>query len=111
MPACIYQIRLAEGQDTEAFAKFMREEYLPAIPRTPTRVGGVTGLALLQLLPDVSRESGGADNAPEFFLHVAWNGLPGCLEDAWVSDEEVLRKLESFGTRVKLLGSYREHRE
>lgn len=107
---CVYQIRLTEEQDTEAFAKFMREEYLPAIePRTPTRAGQVTGLALLQLLPDVSQESG-ADNAPEFFLHVAWEGVLGC-RDSWVSDEEVLRKLESFGARVKLLGSYWEHRE
>lgn len=107
---CIYQIRVPAEQDAEAFAKFMREEYLPAIgPRTPTRVGQVTGLTLLQRAPDDFQESG-ADNAPEFFLHVNWEGVSGC-RDSWVADEEVLRKLESFGARVKLLGSYGEHRE
>jgi hypothetical protein len=107
---CIYRIRLPEEQDAEAFATFMREEYLPAVgPRMATRVGQVTGLALLQRLPDDSQEPG-ADDAPEFLLHVDWSGVGGC-RDSWVDDEEVLRKLESFGARLKLLGGYLEHGE
>jgi hypothetical protein len=110
LPTCIYQIRLPEEQDAEAFAEFMRKEYLPAIePREPTRGGRVTDLTLLQRLSDASQESG-ADNAPEFVLHVDWEGVLGC-RDSWVADQEVLRKLESFGASVKLLGNYFEHIE
>jgi hypothetical protein len=53
---CIYQIRVPEEQDAEAFVMFMREEYFPAVgPRTPTRVGQVPGLALLQRLDEHSQ--------------------------------------------------------
>ena len=111
MATCIYQIRLPEEQDAEAFAEFMRKEYLPAIePRGPTRGGRVTEIALLQRLSDASQESG-ADNAPEFVLHVHWEGVSAICRDSWVADQEVLRKLESFGARVKLLGNYFEHIE
>jgi hypothetical protein len=107
---CIYQVRVPEEQDAEAFVKFMREEYFPAVePRTSTRVGLVTGLALLQRIDEHSQGSD-AGNAHEFYLHVDWNGVTGCL-DSWVHDEEVLRKLESFSARVKPLGAYWEHGE
>lgn len=109
MSKCIYQIKLPEEQDVEAFVTFMREEYFPAVDRGPTRVGAVTGLVLLQRLAEHSQESD-ADNAHEFYLHVSWSGLPGC-RDSYVSDEEVLRKFESFSARVKSLGYYVEHGE
>jgi len=44
----IYQIRLPKRQDAEAFVKFMREEYFPAVHKGATRVGKVTDLVLLQ---------------------------------------------------------------
>ncbi len=109
MNKCVYQIRLPQDQDVEAFVKFMREEYFPAVDRGPTRVGAVTGLVLLQRLDEHS-EGSGADDAHEFFLQVDWSGLPGC-RDSYVSDEEVLRKFESFGARVKSLGYYAEYGE
>ena len=109
MNKCIYQIELPEDQDVEAFVTFMREEYFPAVDRGPTRVGAVTGLALLQRL-DVHSHEAGADNAHEFYLHVDWSGLPGC-RDSYVNDEEIRRKFESFGARVKPLGYYVEHGE
>jgi hypothetical protein len=43
-----YQIRLPKRQDAEAFVKFMREEYFPAVHKGLTRVGKVTDLVLLQ---------------------------------------------------------------
>lgn len=66
----IYRIRLPEEQDVEAFVKFMREEYFPAVDKSPTRVGAVTDLALLRLL-----DENGRSNAPEFLWHVGWSGL------------------------------------
>ncbi len=108
---CIYQIKVPEEQDTEAFSKFMREEFLPsaARPTRPTRVGHFDGARLLEHTTDRSERSG-ADNAPEFFLFVYWDGVeePVCPDDANASDE-VLRKLESFGARRKLLGAYLDH--
>ncbi len=99
MNKCIYKISLPEEQDVEAFVKFMREEYFSAVERGPTRVGMVTDLVLLQRLDET------ADNTHEFFWHVGWSGLPGC-RDSFVSDEEVLRKFESFSPRVEFLGYY-----
>ena len=109
MNKCIYQIKLPGEQDVEAFVTFMREEYFPAVDSRQTRVGAVTGLALLQRLGERSQESD-ADNAHEFFLHVGWSGLPGC-RDSYVSHEEVLRKFESFSPRVEPLGYFVEHGE
>jgi len=42
----IYQIKLPNKQDAEAFVKFMDEEYFPAVHKGPTRVGQVTDLVL-----------------------------------------------------------------
>ena len=44
----IYRIKLPEEQDTEAFVKFMRDEYLPAVWKGPTRAYAVDGLSLLE---------------------------------------------------------------
>jgi hypothetical protein len=57
----IYQIRLPRKQDAEAFVKFMREEYFPAVHKGATRVGKVTDLVLLQAEP------GGRTTGCEFF--------------------------------------------
>jgi hypothetical protein len=110
---CIYQIKVPEEQYTEAFSKFMREELLPSAagPTMPTRVGRFDGARLLEHTTDRSERSG-ADNAPEFFLFRYWDGVgdPICPDDAIASDK-VLRKLESFGARLKLLGAYLDHGE
>jgi hypothetical protein len=39
----VYRTTLGEGQDGDAFEAFMRERYLPAVRRGPTRVGQVLG--------------------------------------------------------------------
>lgn len=104
----IYQITLPQDQDADAFISFMRDSYIPAVHKGPTRVGQVTSLALLH-----SRTA-----ADDFFLHVGWSGLPRGVEHEgdWRdlpgvdgSDEEQLRRtLESFGLRVHSLGTYNE---
>ena len=96
----IYQIRLPKKQDAEAFVKFMREEYFPAVHKGPTRVGQVTDLVLLQEEPE------GRTTGCEFFWHVGWSGLPD--GEFQVDDEEVARKLQSFKVRTKRLGFYSE---
>ena len=66
----IYQIRLPKKQDAEAFVKFMREEYFPAVHKGATRVGKVTDLVLLQAQPE------GRTTGCEFFLarRLVWSG-------------------------------------
>ena len=45
----IYQIKLPKKQDSDAFVRFMRQEYFPAIHKVgATRVGQVINLVLLQ---------------------------------------------------------------
>jgi hypothetical protein len=94
----IYHIKLPKKQDTEAFVKFMEEEYFPAVDKGSTRVGAVTSLALLQAEPE------GRTTGCEFFLHVGWSGLSMGREH--MSNKKVASKLESFKARFKRLGAY-----
>ena len=96
----IYQIKLPKKQDAEAFVKFMRQEYFPAVHKGATRVGKVTELVLLQAEPE------GRTTACEFFWHVGWSGLTTGRDH--LDDETVARKLESFKARIKRLGFYSE---
>jgi hypothetical protein len=96
----VYQIKLPKKQDAEAFVKFMREEYFPAVYKGPTRVGQVEDLVLLQEEP----ESRTTDC--EFFLHVGWNGFPnGHIS---VDDDAITRKFDAFEASLERLGSYEE---
>jgi hypothetical protein len=96
----IYQIRLPKRQDAEAFVKFMREEYFPAVHKGATRVGKVTDLVLLQA------EAKGRTKGCDFFWHAGWSGL--ATGDVRLDDETVAAKLESFKARIKHLGFYSE---
>jgi hypothetical protein len=98
----IYQINLPKQQNTEAFVKFMREEYFPAVHKGQTRIGQVTDLVLLE------RQNAfqGDDVRHEFYWHVGWSGFPD--GNAHVDDQEVTRKLETFKAEVKRIGSYEE---
>ena len=92
----IYKIRLSKRQDPEAFAKFMRREYFPAIHKGPTRIGQVTGLALFQ--------SDSTDTTHEFLWHVGWSGLSS--GGPRVTDAAVRRKFDSFGAKITPLGAH-----
>jgi len=96
----IYQIGLPKKQDAEAFVKFMREEYFPAVHKGATRVGKVTDLVLLQA------EAKGRTKGCDFFWHVGWSGL--ATGDVRLDDETVAGKLESFKAGIKRLGFYSE---
>jgi hypothetical protein len=91
-----HQITLPEQQDSDAFEAFMRDEYLPAVNMGPTRVGEVTGLTLLRGV------SGTHERTHTFLMQVSFDGL--AHGDAWVDDEEVQRKFESFDPRDERLG-------
>lgn len=104
----IYQITLPQDQDADGFIAFMRDMYIPAVHKGPTRVGQVTGLALLQ-----SRTA-----THEFFLHQGWGGLQNAVprDGDWrelpnidsADREQLERTFEAFNIRVRSLGSYAE---
>ena len=96
----IYQINLPKNQNTEAFVKFMHEEYFPAVHKGQTRSGQVTDLVLME------RQNAfkGDDVTNEFLWHIGWSGLPS--GDAQVDDESVLRKFAAFKPKVKRVGSF-----
>lgn len=98
----IYQIKLPKKQDVEKFAKFMRDEYFPAVHKGATRIGQVTDLTLLER----ENETEGDDVEHEFFWHVGWSGLRS--GNARVDDKEIARKFDSFKAEVKRIGSHRE---
>ncbi len=102
----INQITLPQKEDAAAFVKFMREKYFPAILKIgQTRVGQVTGLALLQR----RNEFEGDDFRHEFFWHVGWDGNPpGVFEWDNVADQKVARKFETFKADVKRIGVFDE---
>ena len=96
----IHQITLSEQQDADAFVEFMRDEYFPAVHKGPTRVGQVTGLALLRGVSPTH------ERTHTFFMEVGFNGL--ATGGVRVDDEEVQRKFAAFGARVEHLGAYDE---
>jgi hypothetical protein len=96
----IHQITFPErmGPTVDQFVEFMRDEYFPAVFKGPTRVGEVTGLALLRGV------SGTHERTNTFLMDVSFDGL--ATGDASV-DEEMQRKFESFpGAHVERLGAY-----
>jgi hypothetical protein len=96
----IHQITLPEEQDSNTFIEFMRDEYLPAVHKGPTRVGQVIGLALLRGVTATHERTN------TFHMHINFGGLAtGKLR---IENEEVQRKFETFGARVEHLGTYGE---
>lgn len=98
----VYRIDLPQEQDPAAFVTFMRDEYLPAVRKGPTRVGQVLGLTLQQ---------DGSSSEPvghSFLLLVEWSGLTGNYTYLRVEDEGVEGRFGAFGAPLHLLGAYRE---
>jgi hypothetical protein len=97
----IHQISIAERMDPstiDAFEEFMRNEYFPAVFKGPTRVGQVTGLALLRGVEETHERTN------TFLMQVSFDGLAS--GGARVDDEEIQRKFDSFGARLERLGAY-----
>jgi hypothetical protein len=44
----VQRIKLSPGQDPDEFVRFMRDEFLPAMRRGPTRIGQATYIELVQ---------------------------------------------------------------
>jgi hypothetical protein len=96
----IHQITLPEEQDAEAFVEFMQNEYFPAVHKGSTRVGQVSGLALLRGVTDTHART------HTFLMFVSFGGL--ATGDARIDDPEVQRKFDAFGARNERLGAYEE---
>lgn len=92
----VYQIKLPKTKSTEEFVRFMNDEYIPAVHKGATRVGGVKNLSLLQ-------DRGKTDH--DFLWLVGWSGLPD--HEATV-DEKARQKLEGFKVKMKRMGEYNE---
>lgn len=99
----IYSIDLPEEQDPEAFVTFMRERYLPAVHRGPTRVGQTLEVILwkAELLSEAAEH--------QFFLHMVWSGLRSSAARIRLDDAEAVEsELQSFGAKMRRLGFYTE---
>jgi hypothetical protein len=97
----IHQITIPERMDPstiDAFEEFVRNEYFPAVFKGATRVGQVTGLALLRGVEETHERTN------TFLMQVSFDGLAS--GGARVDDEEIQRKFDSFGARVEHLGAY-----
>ncbi len=93
-----YQIILPKQKEADAFAKFMKEEYVPSIHKGATRVGQVLRLSLWQ--------SHDSDADHHFLWEVDWSGLSG--HDIRAEDESIQHKFEKYGAKLKHLGTYDE---
>jgi hypothetical protein len=88
----ISEIELPQGKDPAAFVEFMRDEYIPAVHKGPTRVGQVRQLELLQ--------GNTTDTNHRFLWLVHWSGLEQG-GGTRIDDEAVVRKFEGFGASMK----------
>lgn len=98
----IYQITIPKKQDAEVFARFMQEEYFPAVSKGPTRIGQVTDLVLLQGL----KETDASDMEHHFIWQVGWSGLHG--GNARLENKEVENRFQSFNAKMKRIGMFEE---
>ncbi len=96
----IYEIKLPKKENPDKFAKFMRDEYFPAIHKGATRVGQVTSLLLLQGLA----ETNDSEMPHHFFWQVGWSGVGG--GNAHTDDRDIQHKLESFNINIKRIGMF-----
>jgi hypothetical protein len=96
----VYRIALPAGQDADAFEEFMRDRYLPAVHRGPTRIGQIVGLSLWREV------SGFHESTSPFLLHVDFVGA--AAGGVRMNDEEVTKEFEAFGAALEHLGAYRE---
>ena len=95
----ISEIELPEDVDVAAFTDFMRDEYMPAVRRLPTRAGQVTGVELVQ------RPTGETTQA--FLWLVRWSGVPGGARTL-VDDDAVRERFEKFGAVIAEPVEWRE---
>lgn len=96
----IHQITIPERMDPstiDAFEEFVRNEYFPAVFKGATRVGQVTGLALLRGVEETHERTN------TFLMQVSFDGL---ASGGATVDDEIQRKFDSFGARVEHLGAY-----
>jgi hypothetical protein len=97
----VYDVRLPKDKRAATFERFMRDEYIPAVHKGPTRVGQVGELMLLRCEPTSTRH--------KFLWLVDWGGLPNEQPmGVRVDDEKVSRKFERFGATVKRLDAWDE---
>jgi hypothetical protein len=97
----VYDVRLPKDRRAATFERFMRDAYIPAVHKSPTRVGQVNELMLLRCEPTSTRH--------KFLWLVDWSGLPnGQPMGVRVDDEKVSRKFEAFGATVKRLDAWDE---
>ena len=86
-----YELELAKERDASEFGAFMRDEYIPAVHKGPTRVGQVKELELLE------REA--TDTSHRFLWLVRWDGM-NPQAGVRLDDEAIERKLEAFGVTM-----------
>ena len=96
----ISRIELPKDQDGDAFAEFMREEYIPAVHTGPTRVGQVEGVELLE------RDT--TEDEHEFLWLVHFDGLKPRDATVRVDDDAVREKFESFAPTLTQPDTWQE---
>ena len=88
----ISEIDLPGDADADAFADFMRDEYMPAVRTQPTRAGQVQGVELVQRPTSETTQA--------FLWLVRWSGVPGGARTL-VDDDAVRGRFEEFGAAIK----------
>ncbi len=99
----VLELKLPKSKNPETFAAFMRDEFMPAVRKEPTRMGQVSSVSVSQR----RNLHAGDDFERSFLMLVGWEGvelntLPRIDGDA------VKAKLEGFKLKVKPLGEFNE---
>jgi hypothetical protein len=99
----VLEVKLPKDKNPESFAAFMRDEYVAAVHKGPTRLGQVSSIALSQR----RNLHAGDDFERSFLMIVGWDGVE--LDHMpRIDGEAVNAKLGSFKLKVKPLGEFNE---
>jgi hypothetical protein len=99
----VLELKLPKNKNPETFAAFMRDEYMAAVHKGPTRRGQVSSIALSQRRNLHARE----DFERSFLMIVGWEGVE--LDTLpRIDGEAVNAKLDGFKLRVKPLGEFND---
>jgi hypothetical protein len=99
----VLELKLPKNKDPEVFAAFMRDEYMAAVRKEPTRAGVVTSISLTQR----RNLHAGDDFERNFLMLVGWEGVE-LVSLPRIDGDAVKAKLESFKLRVTPLGEFNE---
>ena len=106
----IAEVEIPQKKDPAAFAKFVREKWVPKVHMGPTRAGQVQEVKVLQRIggtvPFDPEEPHQAGN--RFLVLAEWDGFAPQSAGGWFHSETLADNFKRFGAKVEESAGWQE---